>query len=192
MHETPYGYCHCGCGEKTKIAPHSNKKYEWVKGEPYKFIHGHRCGHKQDLKKRLLAKISVNEETNCWEWMGTRNGNGYGILQVSGKTLRVSRVAFEVFHNKCLGSLYACHKCDNPPCINPDHLFAGTHQQNLADSSHKFRMHFGEEHGMAKLKNEDVLEIRASPLSGRKMAEKFNVSEGCVSVIRSRKAWPHI
>lgn len=88
------------------------------------------------------------------------------------------------------------HRCDNKQCCNPDHIIAGTHAENMADAAKKGLMHPGSQHGMAKLMEAQVLEIRALWKSGewrqREIAERFGISASSVSTIINRKNWTHI
>jgi HNH endonuclease len=91
------------------------------------------------ITDKLKAYSMVDPVTGCWIWMKGRNDRGYGVIVLPGqKSAYASRVSYETFIGQ-LGDKEACHKCDNPPCINPDHLFAGTHQENMRDSMAKGR-----------------------------------------------------
>lgn len=192
MNEVPHGFCHCGCGQKTKLAHMSSKAYGWVKGEPFKYIHGHRSGSKRSLEERLREKVTEDTNTGCWLWGGTLNDSGYGIIMIDGSVQRAHRVSYEVFKRERPGSKQVCHSCDNPRCINPDHLWLGTHNDNIQDAVKKGRMHLGEKHGMAKLTENDVREIRNSPLSGVELAKKFKVGNMTISNVRRFKVWKHV
>lgn len=82
----------------------------------------------------------VEKTSNCWLWTGTKSkSGGYGLLSVNGKYVRAHRFSFEL-HKKALGhKMEACHHCDNPPCVNPEHLFEGTHRDNMLDMKRKQR-----------------------------------------------------
>jgi len=90
----------------------------------------------------LLKNLSQDPLTGCWNWQGRRDRNGYGYLTFRGKTKFAHRVSFHLFKGFDLDShLFVCHKCDNPACINPEHLFPGTNRDNILDSLKKGR-HF--------------------------------------------------
>ena len=110
-----------------------------------------------DIKTRLLSKRKIDAVTGCWVWQGNRGGRGYGKIWINGKRLSVSRAAAVVFSNFDPASpLKICHRCDNPPCFNPEHLFQGTDYDNTMDSVRKKR-HIGTNKTHCK---------RGHPLSG--------------------------
>lgn len=85
------------------------------------------------MKRRIVENTELTK-AGCWEWKGSRSEKGYGLIKVDGKSRRAHRVAAMLWLGFDIDSdLYICHKCDNPPCCNPDHLFIGTHQDNMLD-----------------------------------------------------------
>lgn len=88
--------------------------------------------------------------------------------------------------------LFVCHGCDNPRCLNPDHLFLGTHADNMADKVHKGRSPKGEDHPMVILDEDQAAEILFSGERGVDLAEKMGVSTSTVSAIRHRRIWKHL
>jgi hypothetical protein len=88
---------------------------------------------------RLLDRHVLNEPTGCWEWTGHIGMNGYGVLIVKNKRKLAHRASYEEFNGKIADGLVICHKCDNPKCINPMHLFAGTQKDNIQDMVRKGR-----------------------------------------------------
>ena len=93
--------------------------------------------YEEKVKAKLLKAYFVNDK-GCWEWTGTKVG-GYGRLGWKGKSDYAHRVAWRVFKGPIVDDLCVCHKCDNPSCVNPDHLWLGTHQQNMIDRENKNR-----------------------------------------------------
>lgn len=89
------------------------------------------------LKDRLMKHI-VKTDQDCWEWIGSRNGNGYGLIEHKRKTVATHRASYREFVGP-IGNFHVLHECDNPPCINPAHLTLGTHKENMYDSIKKGR-----------------------------------------------------
>lgn len=131
----------------------------------------------------------------CWPWIRSRQREGYGKIHRGGRLLVASRVALELALDRDLApDEFACHRCDNPPCCNPAHLFAGTNQENLADLSAKGLMPVGDARPNAKLDEQSVRDIRA--IGGSEPLEatgaRFGVSGATVRDIVARKKWRHV
>ena len=128
----------------------------------------------------------------CWIWNGFRDKDGYGFFRCGpGLRQRAHRFAFETFVGS-LGEKWALHHCDNASCVNPGHLFAGTHKDNMLDAKRKSRMERGESRHSSKLTEEDVAFIRHSNYSELDCAALFGVSRGTVGKIRRREKWTHV
>lgn len=148
------------------------------------------------LEERLKKHTKLNEETGCWEWTRYIAKWGYGVIGIDHKAQLAHRVSYSVFKGDPTG-MCVLHTCDNPKCINPDHLFLGTNADNVRDKVAKNRQskvgeYPGEKHHGAKLTNEDVLFIRESQLSQKQLAVKFNTTQPNISLIQSRVRWAHI
>lgn len=141
---------------------------------------------KEALIKYLFARVLVNDKTLCWEWQRQLNPAGYGALRATGRPWLAHRLSYSIFSGDPSG-LVICHKCDNPKCCNPTHLFAGTQQDNVADMMRKGRQALGLRVGGAKLSDQDKSLIVARALFGEShasIAEDFGVSVsrvGCVA-----------
>lgn len=141
--------------------------------------------YKRPLIDRLMERIAVDGMTGCWNWTGSKRGN-YGSMRVGGAMQQVHRLSYEVHRGPIPGGICVCHRCDNPVCINPDHLFLGTHCDNMADKVSKSRQ-------SSTLSVADVLEIRAaSGVVLRALSERYGVSVPQISYIRSGKKWRHL
>jgi len=139
----------------------------------------------------------TNRESGCWIWTGCKNADGYGTISVNGKMHMAHRLSWELTNGPIPNGLFVCHKCDNPSCINPEHLFLGTNKDNMQDKVKKGRKNGGgpargERNGSAKITKADVLEIRklhANGISGRKIADKFGISDSQVFRIILNQCW---
>lgn len=102
------------------------------------------------VMERLMAKVVVHPETGCWDWTGAKDTHGYGHMHVNGRLQRVHRLAFELFVSPIPAGLWVLHRCDRRHCVSPEHLFLGTHDDNMNDAKTKGRMAAGENNGAAK------------------------------------------
>lgn len=122
--------------------------------------------------------------------------NGYGSFGVEGIMKYAHRVSYEIANGEIAKGMNVLHKCDNPSCVNPDHLFLGTQKENMEDCVKKKRRNapVGERQHLSKLTKEKVLEIRelAKSITQRKISEMYNISEVAISCIILRKTWKHI
>lgn len=149
------------------------------------------------LKERFNEKWMPEPTTGCWLWMGDHFRDGYGKIRAYDKTSRAHRVSYRIHLGEIPPGMCVCHKCDTPSCVNPDHLFLGTHKDNAHDRDAKGRAHRprGEECGWSKLNVAKVLQIRDMYSRGfkqRQIAEIFDIYRGHVSSIVTKKRWAHI
>lgn len=147
------------------------------------------------LFHRFWSQVDYFTDPNgCWPFMGNTDQDGYGRLLVGRHRIRAHRLAYHLTHGDP-GALLVLHRCDNPPCCNPRHLFTGTHAANQADAAMKGRARRGEANGRAKLTENDVRAIRARLDAGeetRTIGSAFGVSSQLVSQIGRRKVWAHV
>lgn len=141
--------------------------------------------------ERYLAKWCIITERGCWEWQRYRIRTGYGQVGRGLRTVLTHRFVFEVFSGTDPGELKVCHRCDNPPCCNPAHLFLATQTANLRDMVNKNRQQAGERHCFAKLTDANVREIRqiGRTLTLGEIAERFGVKPMCISSVLTGKSW---
>lgn len=154
-----------------------------------------------DWRERFLPK--VRRGPGCWEWQGKRGRHGYGRFKINYKEHFAHRLAYEIEFGQIPPGMGVLHHCDNPPCCNPAHLFAGTPADNVADMMEKRRdiagrlkaRRPGVRHHNARLSEDDVREIRAQRKKGRicrEIAEEFGVTREAVQSIVDFRSWKHI
>lgn len=135
----------------------------------------------------------------CWLWTGSTNSNGYAQFQIGDRHVFVHRYAWELENGPIPKGLKVCHKCDVPYCVRNDgsnsHLFLGTQAENIHDAVTKNRMAQGEQHGMAKLADVNVIEIRrlhSIGLGAHALAEQFEIDTTTIYRIVHIKSWKHL
>lgn len=149
---------------------------------------------KRPLEERFWSKVEKTDD--CWEWTASKDNHGYGHLGINGKIIRAHRVAWELTTGPIPTGLCVLHKCDNPGCVRPDHLFIGTKADNNHDMIAKGRLptQKGGANGHAKLKQKDVDEIRRQyankEITQARLAAKFRVDRGHISHIVNFVRWP--
>ncbi len=129
--------------------------------------------------------------SGCWEWQAYKNAQGYGKFGIDRKVKLAHRVSYELKHGELSDTICVLHKCDNPSCVNPDHLFLGTRGDNIRDCISKGRGDrvSGENHYKAKLSTEDVRLIRQSSKTGVELAKIFGVTHQTIYLIKQNKIW---
>lgn len=143
----------------------------------------------------LMERVNVTA-SGCWEWTGNKvGGTGYGQVYVKSKCLRAHRAIYEMLVGPIPDGLCVLHKCDNPPCVNPKHLFIGTVSDNQQDMMRKDRCIHGERHHKAKLNESDVLEMKRMRQAGTSYPEigrLFKVSKVAARNAIIGKSWKRI
>lgn len=140
------------------------------------------------LRDRLMSKFAV-AQNGCWLWTGVKNDAGYPMIWKDGKAVRAHREIYKLFKNDLTDELMVCHKCDIPSCVNPEHLFIGTHLDNNRDAKSKLRNAYGEKHGKARLTKLQIIEICNDKRKQKEIAMDFGVCQSHISRIKSGLVW---
>ncbi len=152
-------------------------------------------GNKTDLQ-RLNEKVKIKTGSECHEFTAARDNKGYGRFFFDGSMMLAHRASWAI-HNGPIGDgLNVLHKCDNPSCVNPEHMFLGTPADNMKDRDNKGRQAIGEDKGTAKLTNEEVIEIKhclgRGDVSQADLGKMYSVTQGNIAAIKSGKTWSHL
>lgn len=205
----PSGFCLCGCGRLAPLARVNLSSKGYVKGKPQKFIPGHRLSKKPESERGPLFwdRVKIGQKNECWPFLGTpHNHDGHCQFTFNGEREGAHRLAWILTNGEIPDGFWVLHKCDNPPCCNPDHLFLGSIQDNIADMVAKGRnvkgdrarernFRRGSEHGCAKLTENSVIEIRIRHANGEMqttLAHEFGVTKHAIWRIVNRITWGHI
>lgn len=176
-----------------------DRRCTWKHWERAKFC-SRQCSANQWAKVAERRRPSIKDAfamwhdkpDGCWEWKGARDKDGYGIFTYEAKTYRAAIMALVLSGVERKPGRYACHTCDNPSCVRPDHLYFGSPSDNVADAMQRGRMKVGSAHGAAKLTEEAVYLIRRGGFSDREFADLFGVTAGAVSMARRKITWRHV
>jgi hypothetical protein len=171
-----------------------DKRCTWKHWEKAKFC-SRECYGKanarrlEDIRLPMLEKFSqqVRVTDGCWEWTGLKDKDGYGLFPYMGIQHRANKIALELDGRPVPTGMYACHHCDNPPCVRPDHLYPGTPKQNMADAVARKRMN-----PKTKLTADEVRAIRREVGTHEQIAKTFNISRANVSLIREGRTWRNL
>lgn len=149
----------------------------------------------KQLDKFLASRKEVPD--GCIEWTKSRDKQGYGLFYSNGGVTKAHRIAYWIYYHTYPDDKCVCHSCDNPSCVNPEHLFLGTVQDNNKDRHSKGRSKnkptSGEAHNMAKLSEQQVLSIKQIlGATQKELAETYGVSVAQISRIVNGKSWTHL
>lgn len=139
---------------------------------------------------RFWSKVAKSD--GCWEWKAGTSPHGYGRYRLPKRAVFAHRYAYEQCVGEIPDGLFVCHRCDNPRCVNPAHLFLGTHEDNMRDMTRKGRSTWGERSGRRKLSADDVAEVhrlRHDGLSLAQIAARFGVTRQNVHLVVSGRTW---
>jgi hypothetical protein len=142
----------------------------------------------------------IRKESNgCWTFIGPKSRGGYGLFKFNGRLWRAHRFSAEYLGGMCVANLNVCHQCDNTSCVNPDHLWTGTHLDNMLDRNNKKRQACGVRHGLNKHSEETVRAIKIAyssqtPYRGQyhDLARQFEMHPMVVYQICKNQRWKHV
>jgi len=149
----------------------------------------------QTLQERFDDKWTPEPYSGCWLWTAARSPSGYGRIGIGGRAgnaRQAHRISWGLHRGEIPKGKEVCHRCDTPSCVNPDHLFLGSHQENMRDAVQKGRTSKGEHRPLAKLSEGQVEEIRASTESQRVLAGRYGVCQQHISEVKSGSKWSHL
>lgn len=190
MQEVPYGFCHCGCGQRTAVADDNDASQGRVKGEPMRYVRFHNPKPRKtgaELASAFWSRLA-HKPTGCWEWTGTCMRFGYGSAYhpISRKKRAAHRIAYELAFGPIPDGLFVCHHCDNPPCCNPAHLFLGTASDNHQDKLRKGRGASGYAQPKRRTISDGTGCLVLEAIKGASQADvarEFGISQQSVSLI---------
>lgn len=186
--QTTHQLCACGCGQPVPIA----KFPSWQR----KYITGHSPTTSRPLTERFWEKVDIGAPDECWEWQASTDKKGYGQIKFEGRKRKGAHQVAWLLTYGDYGDLHVLHKCDNPRCCNPHHLFLGTIQDNLADMYKKNRHPHGDTHAFAKFTHQQIDDIRSRYAEGgimqKELAAQYGTTEKYISSIITRLRWKHV
>lgn len=156
-----------------------------------------------DKKGRFLSTMTIQERfernctpepnSGCWLWTGFVTKKGYGSFSIdrAGHSSRAHRAAWAIYNGVIPEGLYVCHKCDNTSCVNPEHLFLGSHKENMADMRLKNRSArlYGSKNHSTSLSEDEVAHIRSGSMRQKDLAKMYSVHQSTISKIQHGKRW---
>ena len=153
----------------------------------------------QTPEQRFWNIVKKGGPDECWLWQGAKAGSGYGVLNIHKRNVYAHRISYMLHYGAIPEGRQVCHKCDNPACCNPDHLFTGTQYDNVHDQLAKGRRmsgdRKGERAGCVKLTNSEVLTIRELAQRGialNEIAKLYPISKDHIYNIIRRRCWTHL
>lgn len=184
----PYYLCQCDCGRITQV-----NGYNLTSG----ITKSCKVGGCRGISDERWFWNKIDYTSFCWNWLGWKTAKGYGEFRFEGKNnIRAHRLSYRLKIGPIPDGLFVLHKCDNPSCVRPDHLFLGTLAENCRDRHRKGRTAKGSQNGWAKLTELDIKSIRklasTTSLLQKEIADRFGVTSENIRHILSGKTWRHV
>lgn len=190
-------HCLCGCGQPTPLATRDDEQGRYRRGEPMLYLRNHhqRTSAHPSPRDAFDRYVDPGGADDCWEWQGACSKGGYGNVRVGGRQTKAHRLSYELANGPIPAGLVVRHSCDNPPCVNPNHLLVGTHGDNAQDKALRDRSMFGERSSTARLTASNVGEIRTRSAAGEpsaSLAVAYDVSEAAIRHILAGRTWKRV
>jgi hypothetical protein len=182
----PRGLCWCGCGERTKSAGKTTSALGNFQGEPQRYL----AGHQNVRRLNRYVEEDRGYETSCWIYQGAIQPEGYGWASYRGKANVAHRIYYEAARGSIPAGMELHHRCRQRACVRPDHLEAVTPLENTRHSQ-PFRTGFWNR-TRRRLTDQQVADVRASPLSQKALAVVFGVNPNAIGQIRRRETYKDV
>ncbi len=185
--------------ENCKTIFHKSGQLSWRQWATRRFC-SHKCAGQAESTAKTAVRLSLRESfemrfkktEGCWIWSGTIEGYGYGVIDHNRRRYRAHVLALKFDGRPVPDGMIACHHCDNPPCVNPAHLYVGTPAENARDAKERGLLPRGESHHNAKLTEAEIRQIRSLKMPATHIALIFGVSRHTISRIQSGRGWEHV
>lgn len=189
--------CVCDCGTKkvvsgTALRAGVSKSCGCLKSEVMALrMKEMRLNESGTLEDRFFSRFK-KLENGCWQWQAHADKDGYGVLPGDKRNVRAHRFSYEHHFGPIPEGMSVCHKCDNPGCVNPDHLFIGSAKDNAQDALSKRRHYIGAKNGRSKITEDQARFIISSNMNDPSLAAMFGVHRSTINKIKRSSTWRHL